>query len=38
MYISLFRYNLPLEKDRALQLKSAKDDLCQVWLKLAQGF
>ena len=39
----LFRYYLPLEKDRVLHLKklespSPKDALCQVWLKLAQWF
>ena len=40
---SLFRYHLPLEKDRVLHLKkfestSPKDALCHVWLKLAQWF
>jgi hypothetical protein len=36
-------YYLPLEKGTALHLNklespSSKDDLCQVWLKLAQWF
>ena len=40
---SLFRNYLPLEKGGALHLNklespSPKDDLCQVWLKLAQWF
>jgi hypothetical protein len=40
---SLFRYYLPLEKGyllhlNKLQFPSLKDDLCQVWLKLAQWF
>ena len=40
---SLFRYYLPLEKGVALHLNKfefllPKDDLCQVWLKLAQWF
>ena len=40
---SLFRNYLPLEKDRALHLKtlkspSPKDVLSQIWLKLAQLF
>jgi hypothetical protein len=39
----LFRYYLPLEKDYPLFLNkvespSPKDDLCQVWLKLAHWF
>jgi hypothetical protein len=39
----LFRYYLPLEKSNPLHLKDLespppKDDLCQVWLKLAQWF
>ena len=39
----LFRNYLPLEKSRALHLNkiescTPKDDLCQVWLKLAQWF
>jgi hypothetical protein len=39
----LFRYYLPLEKGYPLGLKKLesplpKDDLCQVWLKLAQWF
>ena len=39
----LFRYYLPLEKGVALHLNKLespcpKDDLCQVWLKLAQWF
>jgi hypothetical protein len=39
----LFRYYLPLEKGYPLHLKkleppSPKDDLCQVWLKLALWF
>ena len=39
----LFRNYLPLENDRALHLNklespSTKDALCQVWLKLVQGF
>ena len=39
----LYRYYLPLEKGGALHLNklessSPKDALCQVWLKLAQGF
>jgi hypothetical protein len=39
----LFRYYLPLERDYPLLLNkpespSPKDDLCQVWLKLAQRF
>jgi hypothetical protein len=39
----LFRYYLPLEKGYPLPLNkleslSPKDDLCQVWLKLAQWF
>jgi hypothetical protein len=39
----LFRYYLPLEKGYPLGLNkleslSPKDDLCQVWLKLAQWF
>jgi hypothetical protein len=38
---SLFHYYLPLEKDYPLSLNKfisplPKDDLCQVWLKLAQ--
>ena len=40
---SLFRIYLPLKKGRALHLNKLesplpKDDLCQVWLKLAQSF
>ena len=40
---SLFRNNLPSEKDVALHLNKLestlpKDDLCQDWLKLAQWF
>ena len=40
---SLIRNNLPLENGRVLHLNkieslSPKDDLCQVWLKLAQWF
>jgi hypothetical protein len=40
---SLFCYYLPLEKGYPLLLNkpespSPKDDLCQVWLKLAQWF
>jgi hypothetical protein len=40
---SLFRYHLPLERGYPLLLNklespSPKDDLCQVWLKLAQWF
>jgi hypothetical protein len=40
---SLFCYYLPLEKGYSLSLNklispSPKDDLCQVWLKLAQWF
>ena len=40
---SIFRNYLPLEKSRALHFNkiespSPKDDLCQVWLKLAQWF
>jgi hypothetical protein len=36
----LFRYYLPLERDNPLHLNklespTPKDDLCQVWLKLA---
>ena len=43
MYFWLFRNYLPLEKGRALHLNnlelfSSKDDLCQVWLELAQWF
>jgi hypothetical protein len=39
----LFRYYLPLERDYSLSLKIpksslSKDDVCQVWLKLAQWF
>jgi hypothetical protein len=39
----LFRYYLPLEKGYPLLLNKLdsplpKDDLCQVWLKLAQRF
>ena len=39
----LFSYYLPLEKGAALHLNKLespppKDDLCQVWLKLAQWF
>jgi hypothetical protein len=39
----LFRYHFPLEKGYPLSLNklessSPKDDLCQVWLKLAQWF
>jgi hypothetical protein len=39
----LFRYYLPLERGNPLHLNklefpSPKDDLCQVWLKLAQRF
>jgi hypothetical protein len=39
----LFRYYLPLEKDYSfglnkLESPSPKNDLCQVWLKLAQWF
>jgi hypothetical protein len=39
----LFHYNLPLEKGYPLSLNkfespSPKDNLCQVWLKLAQWF
>ena len=39
----LFRYYLPLEKDNPLYLDklespSPMDDLCHVWLKLAQWF
>jgi hypothetical protein len=39
----LFRYYLPLEKGYLLHLKKLKsplpkDDLCQIWLKLAQWF
>jgi hypothetical protein len=39
----LFRYYLPLEKGYPLLLNkfeshSLKDNLCQVWLKLAQWF
>jgi hypothetical protein len=39
----LFRYYLPLERGNPLQLNKLdsplpKDDLCQVWLKLAQWF
>jgi hypothetical protein len=39
----LFRYYLPLEKGYSLGLNklespSPKDDLCQIWLKLAQWF
>jgi hypothetical protein len=39
----LFRYYLPLEKGYSLGLNklespSPKNDLCQVWLKLAQWF
>ena len=39
----LFRYYLPLERDNPLHLNklefpSSKDDLCQVWLKLACWF
>jgi hypothetical protein len=39
----LFRYYLPLERGNPLHLNklenpSPKDDLCQVWLKLAQWF
>jgi hypothetical protein len=39
----LFRYYLPLEKCDPLHLNKLefpppKDDLCQVWLKLAQWF
>jgi hypothetical protein len=40
---SLFHYYLPLEKGYPLSLNkiispSPKDNLCQVWLKLAQWF
>jgi hypothetical protein len=40
---SLFRYYLPLEKGYPLPLNKLefplpKNDLCQVWLKLAQWF
>ena len=40
---SLFRNYLPLEKGRALHFNktespSPKDDLCQIWLKLAHWF
>jgi hypothetical protein len=40
---SLFCYYLPLEKDYPLSLNKLKfplpkDDLCQVWLKLAKWF
>jgi hypothetical protein len=40
-YIFIFRYYLPLEKGDPLHLNKLespppKDDLCQVWLKLAQ--
>ena len=42
---SLFRNHLPLKKGGAIHLNkliyhsaSPKDDLCQVWLKLAQWF
>ena len=43
MYFSLICNHLPLEKSGALHLNklespSPKDDLCQVWLKLAQWF
>ena len=43
MYFLLFRYYLPLEKDRAFHLNklkspSLKNMLCQVLLKLAQWF
>jgi hypothetical protein len=39
----LFRYYLPLERDYPLHLKTpesylSKDDVYQVWLKLAQWF
>jgi hypothetical protein len=39
----LFRYYPPLEQGAAhhfnkLQSPSLKDDLCQVWLKMAQWF
>jgi hypothetical protein len=39
----LFRYYLPLEKDyfldfNKLESPSPNDNLCQVWLKLAQWF
>jgi hypothetical protein len=39
----LFCYYLPLERDNSLHLNKLesphpKDDLCQVWLKLAQWF
>jgi hypothetical protein len=39
----LFRYYLPLKKGYPLRLNKLesplpKDDLCQVWLKLAQWF
>jgi hypothetical protein len=39
----LFRYNLPLEKGTTLHLYKfesppSKDDMCNVWLKLAQRF
>jgi hypothetical protein len=37
----LFRYYLPLERGyplSKLESSSPKDDLCQVWLKLAQWF
>jgi hypothetical protein len=41
--VLLFRYYLPLEKGYPLPLNNLKfptpkDDLCQVWLKLARGF
>ena len=40
---SRFRYHLPLKEDRAVHLNkldspSAKDNFCQVWLKLTQWF
>jgi hypothetical protein len=40
---SLFRYYLPLERGNPLPMKKlefpfSNDDLCQVWLKLAQWF
>ena len=42
-YFLHFRYNLPLEKGVALHLNKfecplPEDALCQVWLKLAEGF
>jgi hypothetical protein len=43
MVFFFFRYYLPLEKADPLHLYKLdtplpKDDLCQVWLKLAQWF